>query len=46
MNDTTKDIIWKIVMSRRNIIIALDPDGKLKAVIGLLELFKLYVQTS
>ncbi len=36
LSDTTKDIIWKIVMSRKNTIVSLDQDGKILATIGLL----------
>lgn len=44
LEDTTKEIIWKIVMSRRNAIVCVDKnDGHVIATIGLMELFSLYV---
>ena len=45
LEDTTKEIIWKIVMSRKNIIVCLDKvTNRVIATIGLMELFNLYVQ--
>lgn len=44
MEEVTKDIIWKIVMTRRNAIVCLDTRGEVVATIGLMELFSLYVQ--
>ncbi len=47
LEDTTKEIIWKIVMSRRNAIVCVDKTTKhIYATIGLMELFNLYVQGS
>jgi hypothetical protein len=47
LEDTTKEIIWKIVMSRRNAIVCVDKTTKqIYATIGLMELFSLYVQGS
>lgn len=47
MGDTTKDIIWKIVMCRRNTIVCVDPQTRqVLATIGLMELFRLYVENS
>ncbi len=45
--DTTKEILWKVVMSTRNVIVCLDKQtGRVLATIGLMELFNLYVQCS
>ena len=47
LGDTTKEIIWKIVMSRRNAIVCLDKsNNRVVATVGLMELFNLYVQSS
>ncbi len=45
MKDTTRDIIWKIIMSKRNTIVCVNrKTRKVEATIGLIELFSLYVQ--
>ena len=45
--DTTKEILWKIVMCTRNVIVCLDKTtNRVLATIGLMELFNLYVQCS
>ena len=43
MTDFTKDIIWKMVMTKRNAIVCVNEENRVQATIGLLELFKLYV---
>jgi hypothetical protein len=42
-SEYTRDIIWKMVMSKRNAIVWIDMDGRVKATIGLMEIFRLYV---
>lgn len=47
LEDTTKDILWKMVMCSRNVIVCLEKDtNKVIATLGLMELFNLYVQCS
>lgn len=47
LEDTTKEILWKMVMSRSNLIVCLDKQSnRVIATIGLMELFNLYVQYS
>jgi hypothetical protein len=47
LEDTTKEIIWKIVMCRRNAIVCLNKtNNRVIATIGLMELFNLYVQSA
>lgn len=42
-SEYTKDILWKMVMSRRNAIVWVDGEHRVRATIGLMEIFKLYV---
>jgi len=45
--DTTKEILWKMVMSRKNLVICIDKNtNRVLATIGLMELFNIYVQYS
>ena len=41
--DVTKDIIWKVVMTKRNVIVWVNNENRVQATIGLMELFNLYV---
>lgn len=42
LHEYTREIIWKMVMTRRNTIVSVDNDNRVVATIGLLELFHLY----
>lgn len=42
-SEHTKDILWKMVMSKRNAIVWVDAQNRVQATIGLMEIFKLYV---
>ena len=42
-NEIIKEIIWKIVMTRSNTIVWVDEHGMIKATLGLLELFSLFI---
>ena len=39
----TRDIIWKVVMTKRNAIVWVNEENKVQTTIGLMELFNLYL---
>ena len=42
-SDVMRDVIWKVVMTKRNAIVWVSEDNRVQATIGLMELFSLYV---
>lgn len=41
--DNTRDILWKMIMSRRNAIVWVDKNNEVQSAIGLMEVFRLYL---
>ena len=41
--ENTRDILWKMIMSRRNAIVWVDSENRVKVTIGLMEVFRLYL---
>lgn len=42
-SENTRDILWKMIMSRRNAIVWVDKEHRVQTTIGLLEVFRLYL---